>query len=153
MSDDSDWEPFRVGDDLYDPRTGRYRYREKGRFARAPFPDYLPDYIGEYERATAEPVVDEEEDAGESWSPWIPISSSRCKAVRFDYSESRLLMSWTNGKIAWAYSGVDSLTFDDFVKSESKGKFVNSVLNSYSHSPITGSDMKYFAGHDEYVGV
>ena len=150
MSDDSDWEPFRIGDDLYDPRTGRYRYRERGKFARATFPDYLPDYIGEYEREMAGGGG---APSGPNWSNWEPVESLRCKAARYDYDERNLLMAWYNGKLAWVYRGVEEEVFSDFLSTESKGKYVNSVLNNYPHSRIGPSEMRYFEGHDEYVGV
>lgn len=65
------------------------------------------------------------------------IESSRCSSARYHFGDKVLLVSWTNGKTPWMYRGVDKETFFTFLNAPSKGQFINQVLNSYAHGPIS----------------
>lgn len=63
--------------------------------------------------------------------------SSRCAAARYHFKDRKLLMTWTNGKTPWIYDDVPKDTFDRFVTSGSKGKYVNTILTSgFSHRKL-----------------
>lgn len=141
MSDfgDDTWEPFRVGtEQYYDPRTGRYTYRRRGRFAPMPEVDLPPSIESpEYEL----PVTDDDE--GDYLSPLVTDApgggSTRVKAIQYNYTTQKLYVDWVNGKPSWVYHDVPRTVFDEFVNSDSWGKYVNQVLNSFSHNAYTYS--------------
>jgi len=147
--------PYYIRDEsyFYDPKTGRYNYRVKGKFTKRPEPDYYPP-------APTEPVYEDYEEEYEEpsrdrdWSPWISVESSRCKAVRYDFTTKNLLMAWSNGKPAWVYRNVSVEDYEAFLGTGSHGQYVNNVLNNYGDRNSIGSDeLKYFEGHDDYAGV
>ena len=64
------------------------------------------------------------------------FDSSRCAASRYHFNDKKLFMTWTNGKTPWIYHEVPVTVYSDFVSSGSKGKYVNAVLNLYSHNKL-----------------
>jgi hypothetical protein len=77
---------------------------------------------------------------GEVVSEVDVFDSSRCAASRYYYPENKLFMTWTNGKTPWIYHEVPVTVYSDFVSSSSKGKFVNSVLNLFTHNKLFNGD-------------
>lgn len=52
-----------------------------------------------------------------------PVDSSNIDSVGYDAENKRLTIRFRTGK-TYHYNGVDSGTFDEFMKAESKGKFL-----------------------------
>lgn len=79
------------------------------------------------------------DDTQHDLGPWIELSSTRCKAVRYDYATKDLQVSWINNKWHYVttYYGVGSEVYRRMVRSASPGKFVNNVLNGYGYDPST----------------
>lgn len=66
--------------------------------------------------------------------------SSRCAASRYHRRDQKLLMSWTNGKTPWIYHDVPVSVYASFVSAPSHGRYVNAVLNNYSHNKLFVGD-------------
>lgn len=64
----------------------------------------------------------------------IPISSSRITEMGYDADEAIVYVRFTDGP-AWQYKYVPENIWLDFVSADSKGRFINQVLNHYEHGP------------------
>lgn len=67
--------------------------------------------------------------------------SSRIAATRYHIPDSKMLVTWTNGKTPYIYHGVDKDRYNYFVRSSpSKGQYVNNVLNDFSYNKLFPGD-------------
>lgn len=66
----------------------------------------------------------------DSWTAWQQVSSSNVGAVRYFASKKLLQVVFTDGA-KYEYSGVDWNTWQNFLFSPSKGKFVHYVLKGF----------------------
>ena len=67
-------------------------------------------------------------------------NSSRCQASRYHIEDSKVLMTWTNGKTPWIYHDVPVSVYSDLVSSSSAGKFINSTMNMFAHNNLFSGD-------------
>jgi hypothetical protein len=63
---------------------------------------------------------------------WYAVSSSRVAEMRYDPGLRAIDVVFVDGT-PWTYNGVDEGLFDRFRSSESPGRFINNVLNSFPH--------------------
>lgn len=66
---------------------------------------------------------------------WHAVSSSRVAEMRYDPGLRSIDVIFVKGHTPWTYEGVDEGIFNRFLTSESPGKFINNVLNSFAHHP------------------
>lgn len=73
------------------------------------------------------------EEGDDGWSqPTLTPQSSRVASFRYHFPSLELEVDWTNGKNnGYVYSGVPESTYREFIDTDSKGKFVNEVLNHF----------------------
>lgn len=69
-------------------------------------------------------------------TPWVEVNSTRMAAIRYDYANDAIQVEWGNGNPGYVYLEAGYETFRRMVRSASKGKFINRVLNSYSYRPM-----------------
>ena len=77
---------------------------------------------------------------GEVVSDVYTFESTRCAASRYHYPDNKLLMTWANGKTPWIYHEVPVTVYTDLVSASSAGRYVNSVLNMFSHNKLFNGD-------------
>ena len=75
--------------------------------------------------------------------PWIEVVSSRVAAIRYDYQNRAVQVLWqgkpeTRGYI---YLDVPYERFRSFVRASSKGKYINSAMNSYEYRVMTPDEL------------
>ena len=109
------------------PRRGA-----SGRFLREPRPGeqlaFDTDLVGTGAGGFDRPV--------EEVSEISEFDSTRCAASRYHFEDSKMFMSWTNGKTPWIYHDVPFPIYTSFVSAPSQGKFVNSTLNLFAHNKL-----------------
>jgi hypothetical protein len=67
---------------------------------------------------------------------WIPLDSTAVRAVRYLNAESSLELKFCDGAI-YRYSAVPELTFQEFLRAESKGRYFNLHLRTqYPFDPV-----------------
>lgn len=64
--------------------------------------------------------------------PWIDVSSSRMRAIRYDYGLRAIFVEFRDGTY-WVYESVQYAVFYNFQRAASKGKFIDRTLNSYPY--------------------
>jgi hypothetical protein len=84
---------------------------------------------------------------GDYVSPWEFPDSSRVRAYQWDEAQQQLRVRFIKYGTPWVYNDVDLGTFQAFDAAESKGKFINRVLNSYPYREATDAEESaYFQG-------
>jgi KTSC domain len=68
--------------------------------------------------------------------PWIEPSSTRVESYRYDYLNRQIQCTWANNIGPGHTYDVDYEVFRRFARSNSKGKFINRVLNGYNPEKI-----------------
>lgn len=117
-----------MSDDPYGgPRRGT-----SGRFLREPRPGeqlaFDTDVVGRGAGDFGE--------EGREVSDVDTFDSDRCAASRYHFADSKMFMSWKNGKTPWIYHDVPFSVYTSFVSAPSQGKFVNSTLNLFAHNQL-----------------
>lgn len=84
---------------------------------------------------------------GDYVSPWSYPDSSRVKAYQWDEGLQQLRVRFIKYNTPWVYENVDLAVFQQFDAATSKGKFINSVMNSfpYRHASPDEED-SFFSG-------
>jgi hypothetical protein len=77
-------------------------------------------------------------------SPWEFPDSSRVKAYQWDAAQQQLRVRFIKYGTPWVYNDVDLATFQAFDAADSKGKFINRVLNSYPYRQATDDEEATF---------
>jgi hypothetical protein len=75
--------------------------------------------------------------------PWIEVTSSRVDRIRYDYQNRAVQVLWagkpqTKGYI---YLDVPYERFRSFVRTGSKGKYINSAMNAYEYRLMTPEEL------------
>lgn len=70
-------------------------------------------------------------------SPWQSPASSRVRAYQWDSAQQQLRVRFIKYGTPWVYNNVDLAAFQAFDSADSKGKFINLVLNNYAHRRAT----------------
>jgi hypothetical protein len=70
-------------------------------------------------------------------SPWQSPASSRVRAYQWDSAQQQLRVRFIKYETPWVYNNVDLAVFQAFDAADSKGKFINRVLNNYEHRRAT----------------
>jgi hypothetical protein len=87
------------------------------------------------------------EATGDYVSPWEFPDSSRVRAYQWDEALQQLRVRFIKYGTPWVYNDVDLGTFQAFDAASSKGKFINTVLNSYPYREATSDEESvYFQG-------
>lgn len=80
-------------------------------------------------------------------SQWEFPDSSRVRAYQWDASMQQLRVRFIKYGTPWVYENVDLATFQTFDAAASKGKFINSVLNSYPYRRASDQEeAEFFQG-------
>lgn len=64
--------------------------------------------------------------------PWYPMSSSRVTEARYDSGLQQVQVIFRDGT-PWVYDGVPENIWRNFRRSSSPGRYINRVLNGFSH--------------------
>jgi hypothetical protein len=75
--------------------------------------------------------------------PWIEVTSSRVAAIRYDYMNQAVQVLWVgrSTSMGYIYLDVPYERFRAFVRARSKGKYINSAMNSYDYRPMTPEEL------------
>jgi hypothetical protein len=75
--------------------------------------------------------------------PWIQVNSTRVEAIRYDYQNRAVQVLWTKSgrERGYIYLDVPYERFRSFIRSSSKGKYVNSAMNSYEYRQMTPEEL------------
>lgn len=70
---------------------------------------------------------------------WAYPASSRVRAYRYDFANQTLQVRFHKYDDAYEYYGVPTAVYASFDSSPSKGRFINSTLNSFTYAPVAGT--------------
>jgi hypothetical protein len=73
--------------------------------------------------------------------PWIEVNSTRCRDARYDYQNEAVQVRWVRNGAPYIYLEVPYERFRAFIRSSSKGRFINSDLNNYDKRPATPEEL------------
>jgi hypothetical protein len=75
--------------------------------------------------------------------PWIPVNSSRVRAIRYDYQNRAVQVLWVGrgDSRGYIYLDVPYERFRSFVRAASKGRYINSAMNSFDYRPMTPDEL------------
>lgn len=73
--------------------------------------------------------------------PWIEVQSTRVEAIRYDYLNRAVHVRWPRSSTPYIYLDVPYERFRAFVRASSKGKYINSAMNSYDYRVMTPEEM------------
>jgi KTSC domain len=75
--------------------------------------------------------------------PWIEVTSTRVDAIRYDYQNRAVQVTWFNKprERGYVYLDVPYERFRSFIRASSKGKYVNSAMNSFDYRPLTPDEL------------
>jgi hypothetical protein len=75
--------------------------------------------------------------------PWIEVTSSRVDRIRYDYQNRAVQVLWVGKPEArgYIYLDVPYERFRSFIRSGSKGKFINSAMNAYEYRQMTPEEL------------
>jgi hypothetical protein len=74
--------------------------------------------------------------------PWIEFpKSTRVMAVRYDYQNRAVQVTWKRGGKPYIYLDVPYERFRSFVRASSQGKYINSSLNGFDYRPATPDEL------------
>jgi len=82
---------------------------------------------------------EEQHDCG----PWVGVNSSRVRSIRYDYQNQAVQVHWVGrpDSRGYVYQDVPEDIFNAFIRSNSKGKFVNSTMNGFDYRPMTVDEL------------
>ena len=63
-------------------------------------------------------------------TPWVEMKSSRLARPRYDRINQSIQIDWGNGNTGYVYKECGYEMWRSFIRASSKGRFVNSHLNS-----------------------
>lgn len=102
-------------------------------------PDYAEMEEGNREEARKEDILlesyrERDYEKKEPKAKRVKVESSNIDFVFFNESKEELTVWFIGrkGDANYVYSGVSVITFDEFMKAESKGKYLNKYLKSHS---------------------
>jgi len=131
------------------PKAGRYRDPKTGRFMKNLKNDPKVKGIkvkqarqqGKQHAGTY--VHDEAYDAEKhDCGPWIHFpKSSRVNAIRFDYMNRAVQVTWRDGGKPYIYLDVPYEQFRSFVRAGSQGKYINAAMNNFDYRPATDEEL------------
>jgi KTSC domain len=98
-------------------------------------------------------LVHEEEYAGgqHDFTPWVEVNSSRLQRARFDHQTGNIQIDWGNGNPGYVYREAGYETWRAFIRSASKGQFVNRRLNSLSYAPLDTDELDIPSNGDRTI--
>ena len=75
--------------------------------------------------------------------PWIQVNSSRVDQIRYDYMNRAVQVLWYGKSQArgYIYLDVPYERFRSFIRSGSKGKYINSAMNGYDYRQMTPDEL------------
>lgn len=73
--------------------------------------------------------------------PWIEVTSTRVEAIRYDYQNRAVHVRWPRSNTPYIYLDVPYERFRSFIRSGSKGKYINSAMNAYEYRQMTPEEM------------
>jgi hypothetical protein len=121
-----------------DPERRREREPDLPVFPDVPVPGTISGILDELRSgaSTAEEGTLPPPELSMSAVEFPPYDSTRVASAQYNYETSELYVTWVNRKAPWVYYDVPISIFNSFIGSDSWGKYVNQVLNSYRHSPL-----------------
>jgi hypothetical protein len=82
--------------------------------------------------------------SGNYVSPWSYPDSSRVRAYQWDEALQQLRVRFIKYDTPWVYENVDLAVFQQFDAAGSKGRFINSVMNSYPYRHASPDEVDAF---------
>jgi hypothetical protein len=73
--------------------------------------------------------------------PWIEVNSTRVEAIRYDYQNRAVHVRWSRSNTPYIYLDVPYERFRSFIRASSKGKYINSAMNSYEYRQMTPDEI------------
>jgi hypothetical protein len=117
-----------------------------GRFAKKKVQDVKIAKATGRKKVHAGAYVHDEAYAGgrHDLTPWIESpGSTRVSAYRYDYLNDALQVTWRNNKNhGYIYLGVPYEGFRSFARAASKGKNINSHLNTYEYRMMDAEELE-----------
>jgi hypothetical protein len=83
--------------------------------------------------------------------PWIPVSSSRMREVRYDYGLRAIYVRFRDGT-PYVYEQAPLAVFYRLLRASSKGKFVSRVLDTYPYRQATPEEAARPTSHAQTRG-
>jgi hypothetical protein len=98
---------------------------------------------GERKKVHSGKLVHEEEHAEgqHDFTPWVEMNSSRLARARFDRATGAIQVDWDNGNPGYVYRDAGYETWRAFIRAQSKGRFVNSRLNSLDYGQLLPEEL------------
>lgn len=98
---------------------------------------------GERQKVHTGKLVHEEEhvEGTHDFTPWVEMNSSRLARARYDRATSAIQVDWGNGNPGYVYHDAGYETWRSFIRAQSKGRFVNSRLNSLAYRPLDAAEL------------
>jgi hypothetical protein len=86
--------------------------------------------------------------------PWVGVTSTRVRSIRYDYMNSAVQVHWQGrpDSRGYIYLDVPEEVFNSFVRSGSKGKYVNSTMNAYEYRVMTPDELDAPTNDERRVG-
>jgi hypothetical protein len=116
----------------------------KGRFAKAPgAPKITVKPATKNKKIHAGRYVHDEayDEDQHDMGPWIEVTSSRIVAIRYDYQNSAVQVTWPRSNTPYIYLDVPEERFRAFLRANSKGRFINSDLNNFEYRQATPDEL------------
>jgi hypothetical protein len=107
---------------------------------------YLPEGPKRLPDAEAELLAGQTDRvAGDVKITYRPTPSSnpgnpRTAGAGYDPVSQRLAVTWGDGRTPYYYYDVPPQVWDGFLKADSPGKYINSVLNNFAYGPVDSDD-------------
>jgi hypothetical protein len=80
---------------------------------------------------------EEQHDCG----PWIEVNSTRVTAIRYDYQNRAVHVTWPRSNTPYIYLDVPYERFRSFIRASSKGKYINAAMNAYEYRAMTPDEI------------
>lgn len=69
--------------------------------------------------------------------PWIDVESTRVSRIRYDEGNQHVQVVFARHGNAYVYEDVPPSVYDAFAASDSKGRYIHTVLDSYPYRPAS----------------
>lgn len=98
---------------------------------------------GERQRIHTGKLVHEEEHAEgtHDFTPWVEMKSKRLARARYDRITTAIQIDWGNGNPGYVYRDAGYETWRAFIRASSKGRFVNTRLNSLDYRRLDSDEL------------